>query len=182
MAPDLPPTYVEHLVSPRGQYDLPDAEAAGQQGSMVGGMGVRVTLAWHGGTDGAPHIKDVGVRVFASAAPVAPASWIAEHVRGMTWEHAQEIRVDDVLQGLLGSHPDFLPRAVHKGARFVIGALHCALGLPKCRPADPGGRGILVCRCLDVAQCSAVQHVDHAGLVVWLTRPHDHLEVQDPSQ
>lgn len=148
--PSLPPSYVEHLVSPRGLSDVPAAEAAGQRGSMVGGMGVRVTLAWGHGGNGQAVIRHVGARVFGSAAPIAPASALVGHAVGMSPEEAEALRPQDLLDHLLGGHPDVLPRAVHKGAVFVVDALRCALGLPLCRPADPQGRGILVCRCLDV--------------------------------
>lgn len=150
MIPLLPPTYVDHLVSPRGLGDLPAAEAAGQQGSMVGGMGVRVTLTWGAGGNGEAVVKETGVCVFGSAAPLAPASVLSGLAPGRTAEEAAGLKARDLLGPLLGGSADSLPQAVHKGANFVLDALRCALGLPLCRPSDPLGRGILVCRCLDV--------------------------------
>lgn len=130
--------------------DLEDAEAAGECGSMVGGMGVRITLAWLSGPRGEPCIRDLRARVLGSAAPVAPASWLVEHARGMTWEEAARIRAPGILEGLGRRAGDGLPRAVRKGCDFAVEALRCALGLPRSRPSDPQGPGILVCRCLDV--------------------------------
>jgi bacterioferritin-associated ferredoxin/NifU-like protein involved in Fe-S cluster formation len=148
--PSLPPTYVDHLVSPRGLGDLPAAQAAGQQGSMVGGMGVRVMLTWGEGADGGAVVRDAAVRVLGSAAPIAPASVLSGLAPGRTTDEAAGLEPRDLLAPLLGGSVDTLPRAVHKGAAFVIEALRCALGLPHCRPSDPQGQGILVCRCLDV--------------------------------
>ncbi len=160
MIPSLPPTYVEHLVSPRGLGDVPAAEAAGQTGSMVGGMGVRVTLTWGQGEGGDAVVKDAGVCVFGSAAPIAPASALSGLIPGRTAEEAARLGPDDLIAALLDGGTDVLPRAVHKGAGFVTDALRCALGLPLCRPSDPLGRGILVCRCLDVGDreiCDAIR-------------------------
>ena len=150
MIPSLPPTYVDHLVSPRGMGDLPAPEAAGQRGSMVGGMGVRVTLTWGKGGNGEAVVKATGVRVFGSAAPIAPASVLSDLAPGRTAEEAAGLESRDLLAPLLGGAEDVLPQAVHKGAGFVIDALRCALGLPLCRPSEVQGRGILVCRCLAI--------------------------------
>ena len=150
MIPDLPPLYVDHLVTPHGQEDLPDAEAMGQQGSMVGGTGVRVTLLYREGSDHRARIRAASVRVFGSPAPLAPASYLSEIVVGMTPEQAQDLDPKELMEALAGRHAAKLPAPVHKGAAFAIDALHCALGLPGCRPSDPEGDGILVCRCLSV--------------------------------
>jgi bacterioferritin-associated ferredoxin len=148
--PPLPAPYLGHLVAPRGLGDLPGAQATGHMGSMVGGMGVRVSLVWRGGRRGEARIGAIAVRVVGSAAPIAPASWLAGHVGGMTPEEAGAIRPADLLAGLAGSHACRLPAAVHKGATFVVDALRSALGAGDARPADPCGPGLLVCRCLGV--------------------------------
>jgi bacterioferritin-associated ferredoxin len=148
--PDLPPLYVEHLVAPRHARDLKDAHAAGEMGSMVGGMGVRVTVSFREGPDGTPVVDAAAARVLGSAAPLAPASWLMERVRGLAPETALAIRACDVLAGLVGEGPGVLPPAVSKGAEFVVAAMQAALGAPGLRPADLRGPGLLVCRCLGV--------------------------------
>jgi bacterioferritin-associated ferredoxin/NifU-like protein involved in Fe-S cluster formation len=148
--PELPPAYVKHLVEPRHQRDLPDSQAAGERGSMVGGMGVRVTLTYREGPEGTPVLRDAGARVFGSAAPLAPASALMELVRGLAPEQALAIGVEGVLACLGARRPDVLPPAVSRGTEFVLHALRAALGGPGERPADPRGPGILVCRCLGV--------------------------------
>ncbi len=148
---DLPPLYVDHLVEPRGQHDLVQPEAEGHHGSIVGGMGVRVTLSWRPGQDGQPLIRAAGVRAFASVAARAPASYLSEYVVGQTPEAAQELQAGDLLEGLVGRRwVERLPAPVCHGAECAVRALHCALGLPGFRPADPEGDGLLVCRCLTV--------------------------------
>lgn len=117
---------------------------------MVGGMGVRVTLTWQQGPGGEARIGDMGFRVFASAAPLAPASLLVERAVGRTGEEAGDLEPGDLVRGLLDGGADVLPRAVHRGAIFAIDALRCALGLPLFRPSDPEGPGVLVCRCLSV--------------------------------
>ena len=102
MIPDLPPLYVEHLVAPHGQDDLPNAEAMGQRGSMVGGMGVRVTLLYREGPEHEARIRAASVRVFGSAAPLAPASYLSGAVVGMTPEDAQGLSADEILDALAG--------------------------------------------------------------------------------
>lgn len=150
MIPELPPLYIDHLVQPHGQEDLSDGEAEGSSGSMVGGLGVRVTLSWRADKNGDAVIRAASARVFGSAAPLAPASYLSEYITGLTTEAAEEIRAEDLLQALAGSSRFVLPEAVSRGAAFAISALHCALGLPGMRPSDPEGDGILVCRCLTV--------------------------------
>ncbi len=154
MIPELPPLYVDHLVAPHGQDDLPNAEAMGQQGSMVGGMGIRVTLLYREGNGHEALIRAAGVKVFGSPAPLAPSSYLSENVVGMTPQAAQALCAQDVLVALAGRQAPSLPAAVKKGASFAIDALHCALGLPGHRPSDPEGQGMLVCRCLSVGDLS----------------------------
>ncbi|MHC5010452.1 MAG: (2Fe-2S)-binding protein [Planctomycetota bacterium] len=150
MIPELPHAYVDHLVAPRHLGDVPDAEAAGEKGSMVGGMGVRITLAYRAGPWGDPEVGSAAARVFGSAAPIAPASRLMERIHGLSPEEALAIRVEDLLEDLAGAHGDRLPAPVHKGATFLVEALHGALGAPDERPSDPTGPGILVCRCIGV--------------------------------
>lgn len=160
---ELPSLYVDHLVDPRGQHDLPQPEAEGHHGSVVGGMGVRVTLSWRPGHSGEPLIRAAGVRVFGSPAPLAPASYLSEYVVGMTPENAEDVRAEDLLEALVGRrHVAALPEAVHRGAAHAVAALHCALGLPGYRPADPEGDGLLVCRCLTVGD-RAIRHAVQRG-------------------
>ena len=109
-----------------------------------------MTLTWGEGGNGEAVVKETGLRVFGSAGPIAPASVLSGLVPGRTAEEAAGLEARDLIAPLLGGSPDVLPRGVHKGAGFVLDALRCALGLPLCRPSDPLGRGILVCRCLDV--------------------------------
>ncbi len=153
MIQDLPPKYVEHLVAPVGVGDVEEANAAGEFGSMVGGLGVRVTLAYRCTKDQSAVIRDIKTRAFGSAAPIAPLSWLAENVKGQTWEEACEHTSDGVLRALCGCGDGglCLPPAVRRSAEHAVLALRCALGVSQCgMPADPTGQGILVCRCLGV--------------------------------
>lgn len=150
MIPDLPPLYVEHLIAPRGQEDIPAAEACGQSGSMVGGLGVRATLTWQAGGNGDAVVRDAGVKVFGSAAALAPASLLAEALVNCSPEAATALVPEDLMLVLGNGSADTLPAAVSRGARCAVDAVQCALGLPFHRPSDPQGRGILVCRCIGV--------------------------------
>lgn len=148
--PRLPDTYVDHLVAPRHGGDLEDAHAAGEFGSMIGGLGVRITLAF-GGDGRRPEIVRARGRAFGSPAPVPALSWLTEALRGRTADEALEIQADDVLGALVEGNGFEPPARVRFGTEYAIQALHSALGDPAAPPpADPGGKGILVCRCLGV--------------------------------
>jgi NifU-like protein len=151
MIPTLPRPYVEHLVRPRNVGDVPRAEAAGEVGSMVGGLGVRVTLAYRDAGGGRPVIARAGARTFGSAATVAPASIVTEMLLGKTPTDAEGITCDDVLDALSDGRPDELPPRVRHATTLVVEAARRALGTPgRAPPSDPAGEGILVCRCIGV--------------------------------
>ena len=154
MLPDLPATYVRHAVSPYGLRECCTPNAAGEIGSMVGGLGVRVSLEYECTDDNGARIKDACGRSFGGYACVAPLSWLLTTLRGRTWEDAGTLTVDDILDGLCEGNADAraaLPDAVHRGAEFAIKAMRRALGIAvHGMPADIDGDGVLVCRCLGV--------------------------------
>lgn len=150
MIPDLPTTYVEHVVTPHGFGDVDHPNAAGEFGSMVGGFGVRVSLRY--GSDGSSRtvIDQARARVFGSAGLVGPVSWLMDAVEGSTYERACQHDADEVLKALCDGNGHELPPAVHRGADFAVKALRRALGIAvHGQPADLE-RGILVCRCIGV--------------------------------
>ena len=153
MIPPLPAPYVEHLVSPRGVGDVTLAQASGEVGSMVGGGGVRVTLAWRDAGRGRAVVGEALARVFGTHAWVAPASALTEQVLGLDAETAYAVTAADLVRRLRG--PDRaappLPDLVERGCESVVEAWRRALGVAGSgRPADPLGMGLLVCRCLGV--------------------------------
>lgn len=153
MFPDLPSTYVEHLTKPVGLEDVADANAAGEVGSMVGGLGVRVTLSYRSDADNGCLIRNVGGRAFGSAATIPALSWLAQAVRGQTWEEACKHTPESVLQALCDKRDDglCLTAAVRRGTEFAVRALRQALGISHHgMPADLKAQGILVCRCIGV--------------------------------
>lgn len=151
MIPDLPAVYVDHLVRPRGIGDLDRPEAAGEIGSMVGGLGVRFTLAYASDGGEGSLVADVRGRPFGSPALVAPISWLCTQVEGGTWEDAGRHGPDDVVAGLKGGDSDgWLPPSVVRASEFAARALRRALGIGQRGPADCRGPGILVCRCIGV--------------------------------
>ena len=153
MIPNLPSTYVDHLVSPRFVGDVEEPHGAGEIGSMVGGLGVRVSLAFEDGGNGEALIERIAGRVFGSVAPLAPVSWLAGHLHGTLREEALAVTADDICLALCDGHAlnGQLPDRVKLGAEFAVRALHRALGASDSGPpADPTGPGILVCRCLGV--------------------------------
>lgn len=153
MIPELPPTYVEHAVGPQCSGDVCDANAAGEVGSMVGGLGVRMSVSYEATDHDGAVIQDVCWRAFGSAAPVAPLSWLATHLRGQTWKEAGAHTQASVMEGLYGgsSNGTVLPEAVERAASFAVRALRRALGIAEHgMPADPTGDGILVCRCIGI--------------------------------
>jgi bacterioferritin-associated ferredoxin len=137
-------------VAPRRIGDLLEPEAAGEAGSMVGGMGLRVTLAYGADEAGAAVVRASAARVFGSVAALAPASRLMEVVLGMHPEEAYRIQPEALLADLSGDAAETLPAAVHRGAGFAVTALRRALAMGGERPADPRGPGLLVCRCLGV--------------------------------
>lgn len=151
MSPELPGTYLRHVVEPQCLGDVADAHAAGEVGSMVGGLGVRMTLAYASCPRSGTRVREVRGRVFGSAGLVAPVSWLACAVRGRSWDEACAHSPEDVLDGLCEGGLRCVPAAVERGAEFAVQALRRALGVAQeGPPADPTGRGILVCRCLGV--------------------------------
>lgn len=148
MIPPLPDPYVEHLVAPRGVGDVTLAMAAGEVGSMVGGSGVRVTLAWRDAGRGRAVVGEVLARTFGSHALVAPASMLTTLAQGLGEEEAAGLSAAALAQGLGGPG---LPAPVVRACESVAEAWLRALGVsPGGRPADPLGVGVLVCRCLGV--------------------------------
>ena len=153
MIPELPPTYVDHAVGPQCNGDLCDANAAGEVGSMVGGLGVRMSLSYEATHHNGAVIRSVCWRAFGSAAPVAPLSWLATRILGQSWKEAGAHTPESVMAGLCGGtlNGTVLPDAVERGASFAVRALRRALGIAEHgMPADPTGEGILVCRCIGV--------------------------------
>lgn len=150
MFPQLPSTYVDHLVAPQGIGDVPNAHAAGEVGSMVGGFGVRMSATF--ANDGDRVVLDAAAgRAFGSQAPLPAISWLSEHVRGLTAEEAQAVSPEDVIHGLTEANRYELTDRAALGTRMVVQALRRALGDADAgAPADPTGTGILVCRCLGV--------------------------------
>lgn len=162
MFPDLPSAYVEHLVAPRHVGDLADAHAAGEVGSMVGGLGVRLTLHFDE-RGGAAVIGRAAGRAFGTPAPVAALSWLTEAIRGMPAEQALALTAAEVERGLTASSTYALTERARLGAELAVQALRRALGDPDAGPpADPTGPGILVCRCLGVGD-RTIRAAIHAG-------------------
>ncbi len=150
MIPELPRTYVEHVVTPHGLGDVDEPNAAGEIGSMVGGFGVRVSLRY--GSDGSNGavIEQARARVFGSAGLLAPVSWLMEAVEGQNYEAACEHDPAAVVHALCEGNGHELPPAVERGADFAVKALRRALGIAvHGMPADIDA-GILVCRCIGV--------------------------------
>lgn len=150
MIPNLPTTYVEHVVTPHGLGDVDDPNAAGEFGSMVGGFGVRVSLRYGAGGDHGTIIDQARARVFGSAGLVGPVSWLMETVEGSSYEAACAHDADAVLTALCDGNGHELPPAVRRGADFAVKALRRALGIAvHGMPAQLDG-GVLVCRCIGV--------------------------------
>lgn len=152
--PDLPRTYVEHVVSPYGMGDLCDPNAAGEVGSMVGGLGVRVSIRYACTEDNGTRIEDACGRAFGGQAAIAPLSWLLSKLRGCTWEEACRLTHEDVLEALSDGDRNGvsrLPAAVTRSAEFAVRAMRRALGIADHgMPANLQGDGVLVCRCLGV--------------------------------
>jgi bacterioferritin-associated ferredoxin len=127
-------------------------------------MGVRATLAWQAGDGGDAVVRAAGVKVFGSAGALAPASLLSEALVDCTTEAATSLCAEDLLLVLGNGSPESLPTAVHRGAACAIDAVQCALGLPFHRPSDPGGRGILVCRCVGVGDQEIRRAVEHGAV------------------
>ncbi len=152
---DLSPLYLDHLAAPRNHGDLVAADAAGEAGSVVSGMGVRVTLAWRPEPDagaGAPPpraIERAAFRALASPAPRAPGSVLVTRLEGMPLPDAGAVTAEAVLDSLGGAVPD----AVARGAGLLVEALRAALddrGPDARANARADAPGVLVCRCLSV--------------------------------
>lgn len=150
MIPHLPDTYVRHVVAPRGLGDVDEPHAAGEFGSMVGGFGVRISLAYGTDENDGTVIRDARARVFGSAGLLGPASWMMDALRGATYESACAHEPERVLDALCDGNGHTLPPAVVRGAEFTVKALRRALGIAvHGMPADLE-TGILVCRCIGV--------------------------------
>ncbi len=152
MIPPLPATYLRHLVAPGRRGDVAGAHAAGEVGSMVGGLGVRITLRYAQDSGRGAVIEAAAGRTFGSVAAVPPVSWLTGVLIGQTWDDATRHSAEGVIGALSdGAGPDVLPEAVRRGAVFAVKALRRALGIAQHgQPADCTGPGILVCRCIGV--------------------------------
>jgi bacterioferritin-associated ferredoxin len=164
--PRLPEPYVRHLVTPQGVGDVTLAQAAGEVGSMVGGSGVRVTLAWRDAGRGRAIVAEALARVLGSHALVAPASALVGLVVGLDHDAAARVAAADLERELCG--PDAgaaaLPAAVVRALEVVEEAWQRALGVGRNgRPADPLGMGLLVCRCLGVGDRQVRHAVRHGA-------------------
>jgi len=137
--------YLERLAAPRRQGDLEPADAAGEVGSVVGGLGVRVTLRFSKDPASPRRIASVRWRSLGSLAATGPAEVLAEVAVGCDEAGARAIGAADLL-GPLG--PD-LPPAVVRAADRVVEALALALGGGRAA-ASVMSPGMLVCRCLSV--------------------------------
>lgn len=126
MIPPLPDPYVEHLVAPRGVGDVTLAMAAGEVGSMVGGSGVRVTLAWRDAGRGRAVVGEVLARTFGSHALVAPASMLTTLAQGLGEEEASGLSAAALVEGLGGPG---LPAPVVRACESVAEAWLRALGV-----------------------------------------------------
>ena len=161
MIDPLPSCYLDHLLHPRGMGDLIDPDAAGEVGSMVGGLGVRVTVRYAPPPDGADErpktIAALAGRSFGNPALIPPISFLAATFTGASVDDAHDADPALTLSGLGEGDPSALPPAVHRGAAFVHRALAQALETPKAL-----GPGVLVCRCLGVGDRS-VRAAIHAG-------------------
>lgn len=137
--------YLERLAAPMRQGDLEPADAAGEVGSVVGGLGVRVTLRFSKGAAQPRRIASVRWRSLGSLAATGPAEVLAQLAVGRDEAEARAIRVAD----LLGPLGPALPPAVVRAADRVLEALALALddGRAAASVLSPG---MLVCRCLSV--------------------------------
>lgn len=148
---NLPEPYLRHLIAPQCIGDLTDAQAIGEAGSMVGGLGVRFTLSWGNGGGGAPTLSRVLGRPLGSAAAYAPVSFIAQHGVGLPYEAAAALDEQTVLAALGHTHETPLPERAEKATALAVAAFRSALGLTGApRPSPPDGPGILVCRCIGI--------------------------------
>ena len=162
MIPNLPPTYVAHVVTPHPFGDVEEPHAAGEFGSMVGGFGVRVSLTY--GSDGGTGtvIQKARARVFGSAGLVGPTSWLMASIEGTPYEEACNHDAGEILGALAEGNGHAFPPAVQRGAEFAVKALRRALGIAvHGMPADIEG-GILVCRCIGVGD-RAIRAAIRAG-------------------
>ncbi len=149
MIADLSRAYLQALASPRGRGDLDPADAAGEVGSVVGGSGVRVTLALEPERASYPaRIRAVAWRAFGSAAPYGPGSVLADALPGATVADAARVEPADLLSPL-GPR---LPGAVLRAADHLVSALRLALRFDDAAraAARADAPGVLVCRCLAV--------------------------------
>ena len=151
MSLGLPATYVDHLVSPHHRGDVEGAHAAGEAGSMVGGLGVRITLAYEAEGNGDARIAQAAGRAFGTSAAIAPLSYVCDQVRAQSPAAALALSTERVLESLGDGEPSRIPERVRLATGLVITALRRALGDADAgAPANPAGPGILVCRCLGV--------------------------------
>lgn len=158
--PELPRTYIEHVVSPHGMGDLCEPNAAGEVGSMVGGLGVRVSIRYSCTQDNGARIEDACGRAFGGHAAIAPLSWLLTRLRGCMWEQACRLTHKDVLQALSEGDGQ-LPEAVTRSAEFAVRAMRRALGIADHgMPANLQGDGMLVCRCIGVGDRRIRQAID----------------------
>ena len=167
MLPVLPATYVSHVVSPYGLDEPCAPNAAGEIGSMVGGLGVRVAIEYECTQNNGARIKDACGRVFGGHGSVAPLSWLLATLKGRSWEDACALTVDDVMHGLTDGDAELravLPPNVERGAEFAIKAMRRALGIAnKGQPADLEGEGVLVCRCIGVGDRAIRDAIDEGA-------------------
>ncbi len=164
MAASLPAPYISHLVDPVGFGDLDDANAIGQAGSMIGGMGVRVSFNFEGGIEPDGVIEQVGGVVVGGVGARAPLSIALFSLRHAPSSAAVRIRAQDLLSLLRGTeHDHVFPAAVVRGATMVVEAIRRAVGASdEDGPGDADGRGLLVCRCIGIGD-KTIRAAVHAG-------------------
>ncbi len=144
--PVLPETpYLARLAAPKQQGDLEPADAGGEVGSVVGGLGVRVTLRYTKDPTPPRRIAALRWRSLGSRAATAPGEVLAELAVGRDVQDAATLAPADLL-GPLGRN---LPPAVVRAADRLLEAFGHALR-GEGAAASVRSPGLLVCRCLSV--------------------------------
>lgn len=137
--------YLARLAAPKRRGDLEPADAGGEVGSVVGGLGVRVTLRYAKDPTAPRRIASLRWRSLGSLAATGPGEVLAELAVGRDGDEARAIVAADLLAPLGPG----LPPAVVRAADRLLEALDRALSDGRAA-ADVMSPGLLVCRCLSV--------------------------------
>ena len=157
MLPTLSATYLERLVSQPHRGELEPADAAGEVGSVVGGSGVRLTLAFARGVR-PRRVAAARWRAFGALAAIGPGAALCERLPGLSDDAALAIAPDALLDGYGGP----LPPPVARAAAHLVEALAHALGPDGPATASVRAPGVLVCRCLGVGD-KPIRHAVRGG-------------------